>query len=71
MCAMQQDAKQLTHEVVHKKNETAIQTQAMCRRWYHEEIAQRGRELLARREHQGLIDKGRYKQLKDMYNQEK
>eukprot|EP00975_Prorocentrum_lima_P070138 12930324-Prorocentrum_lima.AAC.1 len=38
--------------MVHKENETAIQTQAMCRRRYQDEIAQSDRVLLARNEHQ-------------------
>eukprot|EP00975_Prorocentrum_lima_P053901 11308598-Prorocentrum_lima.AAC.1 len=47
--------------MVHQESETAIQTQAMCRQWYLDEIAQRARELPARSEHQGLMDRERYK----------
>eukprot|EP00975_Prorocentrum_lima_P022260 4681348-Prorocentrum_lima.AAC.1 len=62
---MKQDVKQLTDEIVHKENETAIQTQAMHRQWYQEEIAQRDRELLARSERQALLGKERHTELKD------
>eukprot|EP00975_Prorocentrum_lima_P047527 9936670-Prorocentrum_lima.AAC.1 len=41
----------------------------MCRQWYQYEIAQRDRELLARSEHQELVDGERYKELKDQYSQ--
>eukprot|EP00975_Prorocentrum_lima_P052917 11091961-Prorocentrum_lima.AAC.1 len=56
----------------HKQSETAIPTQEQqeqCRRWCQGEIAQRDRELLAIGEHQELLDKERYKELKDHFNQ--
>eukprot|EP00975_Prorocentrum_lima_P065988 12906634-Prorocentrum_lima.AAC.1 len=57
--------------MVHKENQTAIQTQEPCRLWYQEEIAQRDRELLASSEHQELMDEERYKELKDRFTQER
>eukprot|EP00975_Prorocentrum_lima_P066644 12910325-Prorocentrum_lima.AAC.1 len=51
-------------------SETAIQTQEQCRLWYQEDIAQRDREILARREHQEVMGEERYKELKDHFNQE-
>eukprot|EP00975_Prorocentrum_lima_P020473 4312199-Prorocentrum_lima.AAC.1 len=48
MFALQQHIKHLTDKTVHKEEETATQTQAICRQWYQDEIAQRDRELLVR-----------------------
>eukprot|EP00975_Prorocentrum_lima_P020480 4312830-Prorocentrum_lima.AAC.1 len=55
--------------MVPRQAEAVEQTQAMCRRWYQEELVERDQELLDRSRHQELMDKERYQELSSHFNQ--